>query len=112
MVNNFDRFILNPLLNSLATYPDNNAFCINQIKFSYKELWEHLSQIRYQIIKLDLEFEYFGLVINDDIQTYASILALWMEGKAYVPLHPNQPLKRNEEIIDQVGIKCMLIYYR
>lgn len=28
----------------------------------------------------------------DDLETYASIFALWLEGKCYVPLHPNQLL--------------------
>ena len=47
-----------------------------------------------------------GLVANDDIYTYASIYALWLEGKAYVPLHPGQPLERCLDIIQQVGYDC------
>ena len=31
-----------------------------------------------------------------------------MEGKAYVPLHPNQPLERNLNIIEQVGLSNVL----
>jgi acyl-CoA synthetase (AMP-forming)/AMP-acid ligase II len=40
-----------------------------------------------------------GLVANDDIETYASIFAIWLEGFAYVPLHPHQPVERSLEII-------------
>ena len=48
------------------------------------------------------------MAIHDDLDTYASIFALWMEGKAYVPLHPNQPLERNLNIIEQVGLSNVL----
>ena len=51
---------------------------------------------------------HIGLVANDDIETYASIFALWLEGKAYIPLHPNQPLNRCEEIVKQININTVL----
>ena len=31
-----------------------------------------------------------------------------MEGMAYVPLHPNQPIERNKGIVQQVGTKIVL----
>lgn len=49
-----------------------------------------------------------GLVANDDIETYAAIFAIWMEGLAYVPLHPNQPADRILEITDQAGIQLII----
>ena len=57
---------------------------------------------------LSRDERHIGLVANDDIETYASIFALWLEGKAYVPLHPNQPLDRCEEIIKQININTVL----
>nr|WP_306302537.1 AMP-binding protein [Segatella baroniae] len=45
---------------------------------------------------------------NDDLATYASILAIWMEGKCYIPLHPLQPVARCANIIEQVGIEVIL----
>ena len=47
-------------------------------------------------------------MLTDDIYTYASIYALWLEGKAYVPLHPGQPLERCLDIIQQVGMTVVL----
>ena len=44
------------------------------------------------------------MAIHDDIETYSAIIALWMEGKSYVPLHPNQPIERNMNIIQLVGL--------
>jgi hypothetical protein len=51
---------------------------------------------------------YIGLVANDDIESYASIFALWLEAKAYIPIHPNQPLDRCEEVIRQIDIAIIL----
>jgi amino acid adenylation domain-containing protein len=49
-----------------------------------------------------------GLVINDDIETYASIFALWLAGYSYVPLHPGWPLERCIDIIDQVKLDLII----
>src|SRR5690606_25945048 len=44
----------------------------------------------------------------DDIETYASIFALWAEGYAYVPLHPHQPADRSMEVITQAEISVVI----
>lgn len=49
-----------------------------------------------------------GLVINDDIETYASIIALWLDGRCYVPLHPNWPIERCLDICEQVELNLVL----
>ena len=108
MANNFDKYIIDPFLKSIALYSKNNAFCIGGIFYTYKQLGECVFKIRQELVKQEEEINYFGLVVNDDVETYASIFALWLEGKAYVPLHPNQPIKRNKEIISQVGITSIL----
>ncbi len=105
-MNLFDTLITQPVLEAIQTQPANNAFCVNEEFYTYKQLGETISKIRVSI--KDLNDTYFGLVVNDDIETYASIFALWLEGKAYVPLHPKQPLERNEEIIAQMSIQIVL----
>lgn len=57
---------------------------------------------------MDLETKQVGLVINDDLETYASIIALWLQGYCYVPLHPNWPIERCRDIIEQVNINLVL----
>ena len=49
-----------------------------------------------------------GLVINNDLRTYASIIAIWLMGKCYVPLHPQWPLERCLDIVGQVGLDTIL----
>ena len=81
---------------SLEKNPSNNAFCINNKFYTYKEFSEIISSIRSALQNSNLESENnIGLITNDDIQTYASIIALWLEGKAYIPLNPAFPIARN-----------------
>lgn len=85
-----------------------NAFYIEGVYYTYNQFAQRLSVIREKICDLHSKDQVFALAIHDDIDTYASIFALWMEGKAYVPLHPNQPLERNLKIIQQVGLSNIL----
>lgn len=106
MKNFFENLILHPILDAIQNHPILNAFCIDEQFFTYQQLGENISKIRSKVRLLnDI---YFGLVVNDDIETYASIIALWMEGKAFVPLHPKQPTERNKEIIAQMDIQHIL----
>ena len=88
---------------SLASRP---AFCIANQFFTYGQLSHCVSKVRERL--KPFSDEYIGLVANDDLMTYASIIAIWLEGKCYVPLHPHQPLARNKDIIRQVGISTLL----
>ena len=84
------------------------AFCISEKSYTYNQFAHRISSIREQIRDLQSNEQIFALAIHDDLDTYATIFALWMEGKAYVPLHPNQPLERNLNIIEQVGLSNVL----
>lgn len=103
----FRNEILQPIFTVINEKPDNKAFCINEVYYTYCQLGEALSKIRTRIKNVSSSGENIGLVVNDDLETYASILALWAEGKAYVPLHPKQPIERCVEIVRQVH--CSLI---
>ncbi len=105
---NFYTEILNPVLDSISCSKERNAFCINGQFYSYNDFGRHISKIRCALLSTKQENEKVGLVINDDIETYASIFALWLDGYCYVPLHPNWPLERCLDICDQVGIKLIL----
>ncbi len=96
---------LQSLYNSFISNESRNAFCINDIFYSYKELLVAIDDLRHLIRKnTDSKQHYIGLVLNDDLYTYATIFALWFEGRAYVPINPNLPLKRNIEILNSTEI--------
>lgn len=100
--------VLNPVLENIERFSDRNAFCINKKCYTYKEFGEYISKIREELTKCHFNNAKVGLVINDDVETYASIFALWFEGCCYVPLHPNWPLERCIDICEQVEIDLIL----
>lgn|SRR5574344_474622 len=104
----FKENILDRFISVVNQHENNIAFVIQEKEYSYVQLKKYIISIQNEIIKLDSEGDLFCLVCNDDIYTYASIWALWFLGKAYVPLHPEQPLDRNENIIKQVDASIVL----
>jgi D-alanine--poly(phosphoribitol) ligase subunit 1 len=104
----FQEFVLSPFIQSVRKFGDNQAFCINGIFYTYNDLADQISKIRKALTRHSCVSKNIGLVANDDIYTYASIFAIWLEGLAYVPLHPHQPFDRSTEIIDQAEIELII----
>lgn len=84
------------------------AFCIGGQLYTYGHLAERVRSIRAAVRQFHSMGQTVALLVNDHIDTYASIIALWWEGLAYVPLHPLQPDVRNLNIIDQTGAGLLL----
>jgi D-alanine--poly(phosphoribitol) ligase subunit 1 len=104
----FKEYVIKPFLNSLEKHPESNAFCIDSKFYTYTEFARNISKIRNAVEDTKTRTLNIGLVVNDDIETYASIFALWFEGYSYVPLHPKQPLERNLEVVLQAEINLVL----
>lgn len=104
----FEHQILTPLSHHLVTGGDRPAFMIAGEHYSYSQLRDSVLSIRQTIVSRNIVDQICALAVHDDLETYATIIALWMEGKAYVPLHPNQPLDRNLNIVKQLGIDCVI----
>jgi D-alanine--poly(phosphoribitol) ligase subunit 1 len=97
------------LQSSITKHIDRDAFCIDGVFYKYSDLAYTISGIRRSIqINIPETEKIVGLVANDDIETYASIIALWFEGKAYVPLSPEFPKDRIDKIISQAQITTIL----
>ena len=107
MLSDFELQVIKPLLACLAR-KHKNAFNINGRYYAYGQLADRVSAIRIALRAMNVEEQVLALAVHDDLDTYASILALWMEGKAYVPLHPNQPIERNMDIVAQAGMSTLL----
>ena len=104
----FYKEILNPILSSFRQSSSRNAFCINEKYYTYIQLGQCVSKVRMALQGFNYSNSKVGLVINDDLETYASIIALWLEGNCYVPLHPEWPLERCLDICEQVKIDLVL----
>ena len=97
---NFKSQILNPVMQSIRDCSDRNAFYIDGTYYTYRQFAERVSAIRVVVRRAEKKEQIWGLSLHDDLNTYASIFALWMEGKAYVPLHPSWPEERITSIMD------------
>lgn len=85
------------------TYPDHYAFCIKGQFFTYRELQHMAANIQQKLKELVLRQNAIALIfVEDNIETYASILAVWFSGMCYVPVKAENPAKRNQSIIDQI----------
>ena len=104
----FVKEILEPFRKAVETYGERNAFYIDSIYYTYQQFAERVSAIRGVIRAAEKSEQIWGLALHDDLNTYASIFALWMEGKAYVPLHPSWPEERIASIKTQVGCSNVL----
>jgi len=104
----FYNQVLNPVLSCIEKYGDRNAFCIDERFYTYETFGGLISGILEALDNREFHNQKVGLVINDDLETYASIFALWLIGKCYVPLHPNWPLDRCLDICEQVELDLIL----
>ena len=73
---NFYLDVLNPILSSIRMYPSRNAFCFNEKYTTYEQLGQSISKVRESLERIQHESTNVGLVINDDLETYASIMSL------------------------------------
>lgn len=104
----FNTKIIQPILTSINCFPKRNAFCINEKFYTYEQLGQCVSKIRWALTQSTYKNSKVGLVVNDDLESYAAIIALWLEGNSYVPLHPGWPLERCQDICEQVEIDLIL----
>lgn len=104
----FNKEILNPFLNSTAVFKAHHAFCINDRFYTYSEFSENISKIRIALQRENIQGKNIGLITNDDIETYASLFAIWLEGAACVPIHPQLPVQNSLEIIHQTEVPVLI----
>lgn len=92
----------------LLSYKDSNnlAFHISGKDYSYSQFFDLVEQVFNAITGIPENL--IGLYAADDICTYASIVALWLKGKTYIPLNPSQPKERHIQVIESVQSKYIL----
>ena len=88
-----------------------NAFCCDHTYYTYGQMYTIIQSVR-SVIKTQIPIDdrKVGLVTYNlsTPEVYASIIALWMEGKAYIPLHPDFPDSRNVDSIQEAGLQYVL----
>lgn len=77
--------------------------------YTYGQFLERINGIRENVKTIiPSDCQNVGIVVCDSIDTYASIFALWFEGKTYVPILPSAPEERNNQVIDEAGLSYIL----
>lgn len=101
--------MIKELRNSLEMNAHRQAFCIGDVYFTYRQLSATVAWVQKAVDGAGgSRSGRVGIVTTDSIETYASILACWFLGYAYVPLHPKNPDDRNRTIIQEAGIDMVL----
>ncbi len=88
-------------------FPHRNAFCIEDIYYTYEELAVKVASIKQLLGKYPDEVR-IGIQVRNDIESYASLIAIMFLGKTYIPINPNHPIDRIESIIQQSGLNIVL----
>ena len=104
--------ILSNFKECVEKFPGKNAFCINNIFYTYTNFSKIISGIRYFIANTPTITSEVSLTVGvtsfDDIETYASFYAIMFSGLTFVPIDPANPVERNAMIINLAGINTIL----
>lgn len=98
--------LIGDIVNAFEKYAGNKAFIINDIVYTYRQLAATVCQISALIDKR--KEKVIGIIAEDRLETYASILAVLISGKTYVILHPAYPEQRNKRIAGIAGLHIVL----
>lgn len=104
----FHENVIQPFLDKLVNNDRNYAFCINEMFYTYSDFAKHISKIRKTLQLANIKNKNIGVFVSNDIETYASIFAIWLEGLTYIPLDPKHPIENTLGIISQTKIDLVL----
>jgi amino acid adenylation domain-containing protein len=93
--------------NALARHPEAIALCIDEERFTYEQLKQRVLAIQ-PLLDDTAEQALIGILANDSLDTYASVLAVLRAGRAFLPLNPLHPTRRNLAILEKAGIRTLL----
>lgn len=100
---------LHKILENFTCYKNHNAFYIGERYYTYVEL-ERATHNIVSLIRTNIQGRQnaIGVIPNDDLNTYAAILAIWLTGNIMIPLSPKNPSERNFELIRQADINSII----
>ena len=82
--------MLTKIKKNFIDFPERNSFFIANKAYADKQLEEKICTIKSAIEKnKNNEFRNIGIMAYDDIETYASILAVLFSGLTFVPINPS-----------------------
>ena len=80
---------------NIIRYSSKDAFIIDDVSYTYQQFAQRISNIRALLDSLELnKNEVVGVITYNDIETYASIYALWFSGYCFLPINPLLPFRK------------------
>ena len=99
---------LNALYEQLQAAKNNTACVIEDQHYSYDEFAEMAGSIQGRVQRTGSM--HIGIITQNAPQTYATIIACWLTGKAYVPIPAHYPIERIKEILGrQKSTPCFML---
>ncbi len=95
-------------LNNLFRYPERTSLVIQEKEYSYAQLSKYVQCIYNHLLGGGVKDHRIGIYVEDDLFSYAAILALSLYGASYVPLNKSLPAARLQKIIDAADLKIIL----
>jgi amino acid adenylation domain-containing protein len=83
------------------------ALCIDDEFFTYRDLKFRTAKIVAHLTKLGYQQQSIAVLLDDNIDTYAALLAIWYTGNIYIPIHPSYPPSRVKTIIQSANVKLI-----
>lgn len=100
-----------PILSRFERYaqqfPEKTAIVEDELHISYEELNSRANHLA-RLIAVEPRRKPVGIMVNHDIESIISVLAVIKSGRPFVPLDIAHPLKRLQEIITDAGIEILV----
>ncbi|WP_317898631.1 AMP-binding protein [Aurantibacillus circumpalustris] len=101
--------MLTGFFKSALKFPNHTAIIINGKKFTYQWILNKAISIAQELIVKDKsETNLIGLYTDNNENTYASLIAILLSNKGFVPLNHKFPNDRLKKMINDAGIKTIL----
>jgi D-alanine--poly(phosphoribitol) ligase subunit 1 len=100
--------ILKQIFDNFIKYSNNKAIIVKDVTYTYSQFSVIISGIQSKLIQNDIK-NTVGIIVEDDINTYAAIFAIWFNGGSYVPLNCTNPISRNNQIIKEANLETVII---
>lgn len=99
---------LNKLINAITAHAGRNALHIEGRYVTYHQFAARILAIQQLLQQQYSTEQHIGVVMADNADTYASVIALLLLGKTYVPVNPAHPAERTVQITEQAGLHLLL----
>jgi amino acid adenylation domain-containing protein len=101
--------ILKRILTNLDNDPDRILIQTPSASITSREFYASAANIAAYINTNLSREQLVGIYYGDDLETYCFLFAVYLTGKTYVPLNPDNPLDRNEDIIRSADVLTVFI---